>query len=56
VSVPVCLRHSRDAPDPRDRMTLGMVCKKGPRQASFSFPGESLPFAAKSLVERDDVS
>jgi hypothetical protein len=37
-------------------MSLGAVGKKGPRLASFSFPGESLPFAAKSLVERDDVS
>jgi hypothetical protein len=56
VSVPVSLRHNRDAFDPRTRMTIGAAGKKGPRQASCSFPGESLPFAAKRLVERDDVS
>jgi hypothetical protein len=37
-------------------MTLGAVGKKGPRQASCSLQGESLPFTVKSLVERDDVS
>jgi hypothetical protein len=44
MNAPVNLRHNRDAPDRRGRMTLGAVGK-----------GESLPFVAKSVVERDDV-